>query len=296
MFNLIVCIKQVPMVSELPWDSKTGTLKRELAQGMMDPASGYALEAALQLKAFLLAQDSPVQLTALTMGPPMAEEILHQSIAMGADQGVLLTDRCMAGADTFLTSHVLARFIRKACPEFDLVLCGSQTADSETAQVGPQLAEELGIPAIGYARSMAFAEGAASPQKPCCLRVERHVDDFLELLEMDLPGLVTIDHEDEGSIYRPRYTALDGIEAAFESPRVRMVHGAELELSPGFNALKDSPTRILEVYSPTSQKENRLLKGAVKKSVDTLFQDYGKIISGAMGKDLKTHEHGEEEA
>ncbi len=304
MIQLIVCIKQVPMVSELPWDSKTGTLKRELAQGMMDPASRYALEAALQLKEKQAHTNSPAHLTALSMGPPMAEEILHEAIALGADKGVLLTDRCMAGADTFLTSHVLARFLRNAFPEFDLVLCGSQTSDSETAQVGPQLAEELGIPAIGYARSLdligqggdrTLADDAPAPTPTGCLRVERHVDDFLEFLEMDLPGLVTVDHEDDETGYTPRYTALDGIETAFETPGVEIFTAGDIGLEKGFNALKDSPTRILEVYSPTTRKESRVLKGAVKKSVDTLFEDYGKIISGAMGKDLKTHEHGEEE-
>ncbi len=106
MLNIVVCIKQVPMVSELPWNSKTGTLKRELAQGMMDPASRRALEAALQIK-----EKQTARICVITMGPPMAEEILYQANALGADEGVLLTDRRMAGADTFLTSHILATYI-----------------------------------------------------------------------------------------------------------------------------------------------------------------------------------------
>ena len=288
MINLIACIKQVPMVSELPWDARTGTLKRELAQGMMDPASAHALEAALQLKEKLAVRDSAVTLTVVAMGPPMAAEILYQAMALGADRGVLLTDRAMAGADTFLTAHVLARFVRTACPAFDLILCGSQTSDSETGQVGAQLAEELDIPALGYARSLEW-------YRQGCLRVERHVDDFLELMEMDLPGLVTVDHEDDHTPYRPRYTAMDGVQSVFEAREVEILSAADLGLAEAFNALTQSPTRILDVYSPTAQKETRLLKGAVKKSVDTLFEEYGKIISGAMGKDLKTHDHEGEE-
>ncbi len=132
MLNIIVCIKQVPMVSELPWNSKTGTLKRDLAQGMMDPASSRALEAALQIK-----ESCDAKICALTMGPPMAEEILHQAKALGADEGVLLTDRRMAGADTFLTSHILSRYILNHYKNIDLVICGSQTSDSETGQVDP---------------------------------------------------------------------------------------------------------------------------------------------------------------
>lgn len=274
MLNIIVCIKQVPMVSELPWNSKTGTLKRELAQGMMDPASRSALEAALQIK-----ENQGAHICAITMGPAMAEEILHQAKALGADEGVLLTDRRMAGADTFLTSHVLATYIQKECRAFHLVLCGSQTSDSETAQVGPQLAEELKIPAIGYANHVDIKESS--------VEVQRHVDDFFEILKMDLPGLITIDR----SAYKPRYLVLEGVEKAFEKPNMKIVDAGQLGLDENFSALKDSPTRIIDVYSPTTQKENRVLKGAVKKVVDQLFDEYGKVISSAMGKDLKTHEH-----
>ncbi len=274
MLNIIICIKQVPMVSELPWNSKTGTLKREVAQGMMDPASSRALEAALQIK-----QDTGAHICAVTMGPPMAEEVLHQANALGADEGVLLTDRRMAGADTLLTSHILARYIKSREKRCDLLLCGSQTSDSETAQVGPQLAQELGIPSVCWAARVNVTNNK--------IDVTRHVDDFYEELEMDLPGLVTIDL----NAYTPRYLALEGIQAAFEDPGVSVVDAAALELPKKFNALKDSPTRIIDVYSPTTQKESRVLKGAVKKVVDQLFDDYGKIISSAMGKDLKTHEH-----
>lgn len=279
MLHIIVCIKQVPMVSELPWDTKTGTLKRELAQGMMDPAARQALEAALQIKAG--SEAGSVSITAVSMGPPMAEEILYEARALGVDQGVLLTDRRMAGADTCMTTHILGEFIRRECPDADLILCGSQSSDSETAQVGPQLAEDLGIPAVSYARRLELQDR--------CIRVERHVDDFLELLELDLPGLVTIDHG--GSAYTPRYVALEGVAQAFETSDIRIVDGNALDLDRDFSALRESPTRIIDVYSPATQKENRVLKGAVKKIVDTLFDDYGKVISGAMGKDLKTHEH-----
>ncbi len=265
------------MVSELPWNSKTGTLKRELAHGMMDPASCRALEAALQIK-----EKHSAHICTIAMGPPMAEEVLYQAKAPGADEGVLLTDRRMAGADTFLTSLILSRFIQQECKDFHLVLCGSMTSDSETGQVGPQLAEDLNIPVIGYVNQITI--------KDYSVLVQRHVDDFFETIEMDLPGLITVDLK----AYKPRYLALEGIEKAFENTDIRSVSARELSLDDNFNALKDSPTKIIDVFSPTSQKENRELKGAVKKVVDQLFDEYGEVISGAMGKDLKTHEHSEE--
>ncbi len=275
MFNIIVCIKQVPMVSQLPWDSKTGTLRRELAQGMMDPASRRALEAALQLKE----EYRDVSICTITMGPPMAEEVLHQARALGADEVVLLTDRRMAGADTLLTSHILSEFIRQMDGKFDLILCGSQTSDSETAQVGPQLAEELDIPAVGYANCIKIKDNTAE--------IQRHADDFHEVLAMKLPGLVSVDF----SAYTPRYLALEGVEQAFKNPDIMVIDAEKLGLDKNFHALKDSPTKIIDVYSPSIKKDNIILKGAVKKIVNQLFDEFGEIISSAIGKDLKTHEH-----
>ena len=269
------------MVSELPWNAKTGTLKRELAQGMMDPASRRALEAGLQIKETRAKEGAETQITVISMGPPMAEEILYQAIALGADRGILLSDRRMAGADTFLTSFILARCIQQQAADVDLVLCGSQTSDSETGQVGPQLAGELSLPAIGYASQIQL-QGRG-------VRVQRHVDDFLEVLEMDLPGLVTIDL----GACTPRYGAFGGVQDAFEDADILCVDARQLGLDENFHAVKDSPTRIVEVYSPITQKENIVLKGTAKTVVDQLFEGYGKIISSAMGKDLKTHAHEE---
>ena len=179
MVKMVVCIKQVPMVSELPWDPATGTLKRDLAEGMMNPACRSALEAALRIR-----EAEGGEITAITMGPPMAEEVLREAIALGADRGILLTDRRMAGADTSVTSYTLARAIEKTCPGFDLVLCGFATSDSETAQVGPQLAEELDIPGVAYVDEIELSGRT--------VRMQRLADNFLETLEMDLPGLVTV--------------------------------------------------------------------------------------------------------
>jgi len=274
MLKLIVCIKQVPMASELPWDSKTGTLKRDMAEGMMNPACKHALEAALQIKGH-----HGAHITTLTMGPPMAEEILRESLAMGADRGILLTDPRMAGADTLITSYTLARAIIKNCPDFDLILCGCHTSDSETAQVGPQLAEELDIAAVAYVEQVEITGRRVS--------IQRESDDFLETLEMDMPGLVTV----TTTGYPPRYAPMSGLQIAFDAGDILYRNMEDLGLESAAVGMKASPTRILDVYSPTARKRNIVFRGTAKKSAENLFEQFGDKLSGAMAKDLKTHDH-----
>jgi len=258
------------MVSELPWDSKTGTLRRDLAEGMMNPACSHALEAALQIK-----EKHGGHITVFTMGPPMAEEVLFEAVALGADQGALLTDPKMAGADTFITSYILSRAIKKICPDFDLILCGCYTSDSETAQVGPQLAEELSIPGVAYVEHLDIQDRT--------VRIQRLTDNFLETLEMDLPGLITITTQQ----YAPRYAPLSGLQDAFERNKIIRLTAKKLGLDSEMSGLKNSPTQIVDVYSPIMDKKNIILKGTAKKIVGQIFEKFDDKIGGAIGKDLK---------
>jgi electron transfer flavoprotein beta subunit len=276
--NVIVCMKQVPLVSELPWDSSTGRLKRETAEGMMNPACKHALEAALQIK-----HRYGAHITAITMGPPMAEEILREAVAAGADRGLLLTDPRMGGADTLITSFTLARAIEKEVPDFDLILCGCYTSDSETAQVGPQLAEELNIAGAAYVEHLELSGRR--------IIMRREADNFLETLEMDLPGLATITTRE----YKPRYVSFSGLQDAFEKADIKILTADDLGLSPDMIGIKASPTRIVNVYSPTTQKQNLVISGSAQKAVEELFSRYADKISGAMGRDLKTHDHDPDE-
>jgi electron transfer flavoprotein beta subunit len=271
MLHMVVCLKQVPMVSELPWDPATRTLQRDLAQGMINPADRSALEAALRIR-----EIAGGKITAITMGPPMAEEVLREAIALGADRGVLLTDRRMAGADTFMTSYILARAIEKTCPGFDLVLCGFATSDSETAQVGPQLAEELDIPGVAYVDEIEVSGRT--------VRMQRLADHFLETLEMDLPGLITV----TAGVYVPRYVPLGGLQAAFEAAAITTLDATALGLDPARLGAGGSATRILKVYSPTLEKKNIVLTGTPKKIAEQLFKQFDDKIGGAIGKDLKS--------
>ncbi len=275
MVKMVVCIKQVPLVSELPWDPKTGTLQRDLAEGMMNPACRAALEAALQIR-----EAEGGEIVAITMGPPMAEEVLREAIALGADRGVLLTDRRMAGSDTAVTSYTLARAIEKACAGFDLVLCGAATSDSETAQVGPQLAEELAIPGVAYVGEIDVAGRTAT--------LRRIADNFLETLEMDLPGLVTL----TTGVHAPRYVPLGGLQAAFDAADIATFDAAALGLDPERIGAKGSATRILNVYSPTARKDNIVLTGTPKRIVEELFERFEDRIGGAIRRDLRADKKG----
>lgn len=276
MLKLVVCIKQVPMVSELPWDPKTGTLQRELAEGMMNPACRAALDAALRLREAAGAGEIAV----VTMGPPAAEEVLREAIALGADRGVLLTDRRMAGGDTAVTSYTLARAIEMACPGFDMVLCGAATSDSETAQVGPQLAEELAIPGVAYVDEIEVVGRMA--------RMRRIADSFLETLEMDLPGLITV----TTGVHATRYAPLGGIQAAFAAADIKVYDAASLGLDPERIGAKGSATRILNVYSPATRKDNIVLTGTPRGIVEQLFERFEDRIGGAIRRDLRADKKG----
>jgi electron transfer flavoprotein beta subunit len=270
MLKMIVCMKQVPMVSDLPWDPLTGTLTRNVAEGMMNPACKHALEAALMLKELYGGH-----ITAITMGPPMAEEILREAIALGADRCLMVSDPKMAGADTLVTSFTLARAIEIFCPDFDLILCGCHTSDSETAQVGPQLSEELDIPAIASVESLDL-HGQT-------LRITRVADHFLETLEMDLPGLVTI----ATGHFIPRYTSMAGLSDAFQEPSILTVGARDLGLDAEAVGLQASATRILDIFSPVAKKKNIVLTGAPKKIVEDLFERFDDTIGSVIRKDLK---------
>lgn len=276
MLKLVVCMKQIPQVAELPWDPETWHLQRELSEGIMNPACRFALEAALRIKDKIASR-----ITVITMGPPSAEEVLREAIALGADKGILLTDRKMAGADTYTTSLTLAKTIQKIIPDFDLILCGASTSDSETAQVGPQLAEELDIPGVAYVNELTISGNRA--------RVRRVADGFLETIEMELPGLVTVNPG--GNV--PRYMSMRGFQAAFAESDIATHDAASLGLNQEWIGAKGSATRIRNVYSPLAERGNLVLTGTNKKILEKLFTLFDDKIGGMIGKDLKTdNKHG----
>jgi electron transfer flavoprotein beta subunit len=270
MLNIVVCIKQVPMVTELPWDEKTGTLRRDLAAGMMNPACKRAVEAALQIK-----EKQGAIITVMTMGPPAAEEVLREALAMGADRGILICDRILAGSDTYATSYILAAAIQKEVAGCHLILCGAYTSDSETAQVGPQLAEELNMPAVAYAENLEISGRL--------LRVRRLVDNFRETLEMEFPALVTTSMER----YEPRYASFSGLNKAFNEKDIFILKAKHLGITSENLHQHGSRTKVRKVYVRKTQKENEVITGAAANAVGEFLDKYQGKISAVIGKSIE---------
>lgn len=178
--KIIVCIKQVPGTSKVEVDPKTGILKRDGVESKMNPYDLYALEAALKIK-----EKIGGVITVITMGPPQAKEVIRESYMMGADEGYLLSDMKFAGADVLATSGTLSQGIR-ITGDFDLIICGKQTTDGDTAQVGPAVAEYLGIPHVTWVRTVSYVDEKK-------IVVEQDMEDSIVTAEMNYPCLITVE-------------------------------------------------------------------------------------------------------
>ena len=177
--HIIVCIKQVPETTEVRINPETNTLMREGVKSIINPFDMYAIEEAIRLK-----ERFGGKISVITMGPPQADSALREAISMGADDGYLVCDRAFAGSDTWATSYTLAGAIKKL-GSFDLIICGKQASDGDTAQVGPQMAEKLGIPQITYYEKLVELTDKT-------IRVRRNVGNGWEILEARLPVLLTV--------------------------------------------------------------------------------------------------------
>jgi len=228
--DIAVCIKQVPETTDIGWDPGTGTLIREGAGGILNPNDKNALETALQLK-----ERHGGTITALSMGPPQAEDALREALSMGIDRAILLSDRLFAGADTLSTSHALALAL-KTIPRLDLILCGRESWDAATAQVGPQVAELLDLPQLTYATEVSV-EGNS-------VRIKQKLEHGLRILEASLPALVTVERE----INQPRIPPMDRIMEAYRDKEVQVLGAEDLGGDRGYFGLKGSPTQSRSVY------------------------------------------------
>ncbi|MBL3538180.1 electron transfer flavoprotein subunit beta/FixA family protein [Aminivibrio sp.] len=228
--KIIVCVKQVPDTTEVRLDPVTGTLLREGIPSIINPDDKAGLEAALRLK-----DRYEAHVTVLTMGPPQADLALREALAMGADAAILLTDRAFGGADTWATSSTLASAL--SALEYDLIITGRQAIDGDTAQVGPQIAEHLGIPNISYAEELRI-EGNT-------VVVKRQYEDRSHILRAEMPCLVTALSE----LNEPRYMTPRGIFEAFRDRTVKILTRADLAIDDGNIGLKGSPTRVMKSFT-----------------------------------------------
>jgi len=252
--KIIVCVKQVPDAKDVRLDPKTNTLAREGVQAIMNPYDRHALEEAVRLK-----EAHGGTVTVLSMGPPQAEEMLREAVSCGADEAVLVSDRAFAGADTWATTYTLAMAISKL-NDFDLILCGKQAIDGDTAQVGPGLAERLNIPFVAYVRRI--RECAAG-----VIRAERLMDDGYDLVEASLPALFTVVKE----INEPRIPSLKGKMRAKKIEITRLA-AADIEADPDSLGLKGSTTQVVRVFSPELRGERAMLNGSPDEQVAKLYE------------------------
>jgi electron transfer flavoprotein beta subunit len=251
--HVIVCIKQVPDAKNVRIDPDTCTLVRQGVDSIVNPHDWYAVEAALRFR-----DAYGGKVTALTMGPPQAEEALREVLALGVDEAVLLSDRAFAGADTWATSLTLARAVNKLGPS-DLVICGKQAIDGDTAQVGPGLAAHLDQPYTTYARTLELLDGNQ-------LRAERITDQGYEVVQMDLPAVVTVVRE----IGDPR---MPGLKHKMRSRKqeIPVLGATELDLSPEEVGLQGSYTQVVKVFSPPPRCDREMLNGTPEEQAEKLL-------------------------
>jgi electron transfer flavoprotein beta subunit len=257
--KMVVCVKHVPDVTNVQVDPKTGTLVREGVRSILNPFCEYALDQAVHLAE----QYKDVEIIAVTMGPPQARDALMRCLELGADRGILVTDRKFAGADTWATAYTLAEVIRRYVPDFKLILAGKQAIDGDTAQVGPEIAEILNLPQITYGTTVTFSSSLRQ------VRVRQEVEQGYEVLECNLPALVTISR---GDMVR-RAPSLDSLLAACNKP-ITVVKAEDLGLAESSLGLQGSYTQVVKVFPPATRQANRLVSGLEAGEAAREIYDY----------------------
>lgn len=242
--NIIVCIKQVPDTTDVKIDKKTGTLIREGVPSIVNPDDKFALEAALRLK-----DEKGGRVTVVSMGPPQADDALRECSAMGADDLILLSDREFAGADTLATSYTIATCIKKI-GGYDVIFCGRQAIDGDTAQIGPQVAEYLGVPQITYVRKLELKDGK--------IIAERELEDGFEKVEAPTPALLTFIKGE----FKPRYPTMGGIADAYREKDVKVWTAKDIGAESSQIGSNGSPTWVHRTFAPEPKGEGQMLQGS----------------------------------
>lgn len=253
--NIIVCVKQVPGTNKVAVDPVTGVLIRDGVDSKLNPYDLFALETA-----FSIAENNDGRVTALSMGPPQAKAALLETLWMGADSGVLLSDRKFGGADVAATSNALALGV-KQIGEYDLIVCGKQTTDGDTAQVGPELAERLGIEHIANVTEIVAIDRDS-------ITVTADMDKILSTVKIKLPCLITV----EKDANTPRLPSYKRKKAMSDDGLIRVYSVADL---PGVDestiGLKGSPTQVERIFAPEKELEQEMLTGTGEELSEKLY-------------------------
>ena len=245
--EILVCVKQVPDTAEVKIDPEKHTVIRAGVPNIFTPFDQNALEAALQLK-----DSQGARVTLLSMGPPQAEDVLREGLAMGADDAYLLTDRKVGGSDTLATGYCLAQAVRKVAElqgieQFDIVLCGKQAIDGDTAQVGPQIATELGIPQITYAAEI-NVDGTT-------VRVKQQNEEGYIVTEAQFPVLITAVKE----LNEPRFPTIRGTMKA-KKREIPHLSADDIKVDETKIGLKGSPTMVRKIFTPPQRTQGLVIK------------------------------------
>lgn len=245
--EILVCVKQVPDTAEVKIDPEKHTVIRAGVPNIFNPFDQNALEAALQLK-----DSQGARVTLLSMGPPQAEDVLREGLAMGADDAYLLTDRKVGGSDTLATGYCLAQAIKKVAElqgieQFDVVLCGKQAIDGDTAQVGPQIATELGIPQITYAAEI-NVDGTT-------VRVKQQNEEGYIVTEAQFPVLITAVKE----LNEPRFPTIRGTMKA-KKREIPHLSADDIKVDETKIGLKGSPTMVRKIFTPPQRTQGLVIK------------------------------------
>lgn len=241
--DIIVCIKQVPETTEVRINPETNTLIREGVKSIINPFDMYAIEEGIRLK-----ERFPGKVTVLTMGPPQAEAALREAISLGADEAILICDRAFAGSDTWATSYTLSGAIRKI-GKFDLIICGKQASDGDTAQVGPGISAHLDIPQVTYVKKV-------EEVKIDSMRVERMMEEGFEIIETPLPALITVVKE----INEPRLPSLKGMMRSKQA-KITVWGQKDINLDAQSIGLCGSPTQVVKIFTPPQRAGGQIIKG-----------------------------------
>ena len=242
--EILVCIKQVPGTSKVEVDPVTGVLKRDGVDSKMNPYDLYALETALKIK-----EEKGGVIKVITMGPPQAAEVIKEAYMMGADEGALVTDRKFAGADVLATSYTISQGVRKM-GNFDLILCGKQTTDGDTAQVGPEMAEYLGIPHIANVLSIVEV-------KESSVVVEMDMPNTIEVAEIKFPCLLTV----EKDIFQPRLPSYRKKLATKDRAIMTITLNDFIDKNEKKYGLNGSPTQVERIFPPTANTDKEIWTG-----------------------------------
>jgi electron transfer flavoprotein beta subunit len=253
--EIVVCVKQVPDTTEIKIDPVYNTLIRTGVPSIINPFDMYAIEEGLRLK-----EKFGGKVTVISMGPPQVETAFKEAVALGVDDCILLSDKKFAGADTWATSYTLSKGIQTLEDDFDIIICGKQATDGDTAQVGPGVAEFLQIPQATYVKHIEKVENNK-------ITVHRMTDSGYDIVELDLPCLITVVKD----INTPRMPSLRGKMKA-KKFKHQILTADDMDVNESNLGLDGSPTQVVKIFTPELKGSGEFIEGSSDEIADKLIE------------------------